>query len=70
MNPICVKCCRNMRPSKTGVDVKFDRGGTIRGDEYACPDCGSKVVIVSPNTQFHTPSKGTKPHITVKSDWK
>ena len=59
MRPICVKCQREMIPTKNEVLVKDKAVGefpaTMRyGDLYECPECGAEIV-----TGFGRPTQST-----------
>lgn len=46
--PVCVLCQVEMRCSKNGRVVKSESHGEVgyfRGDEYACPKCGLRVIV-------------------------
>lgn len=43
MRPFCVKCCREMYPTKNDRAVEI-RGQIYFGDEYACDNCCGKIV--------------------------
>lgn len=46
--PVCVLCQVEMRCSKNGRIVKSESHGEVgyfRGDEYACPKCGVRVIV-------------------------
>jgi hypothetical protein len=58
--PICLACCRVMRCANTGVDVHaHDSPHHLRrGDVYACPGCGARVLTSLGASWYGTASPG------------
>ena len=58
---VCVKCSRQMRPKKNGVEVtelatlvtgqEQEPYKVWMGDLWECQDCGSQVVFISPTQE-------------------
>lgn len=48
---VCANCGRELTCVKNGVVVLWTESHCKRGDAWACEQCGSHIVYVSPNTR-------------------
>lgn len=66
MSPVCSRCAREMRCTKTGRLVRFRivPRHCYAGDEFSCSGCGA-VVVVGLGAPFQADDKPDEGDITI-----